>query len=309
MTDIAVADRTPPDDPQGQAPVPRRRGGRVRAVAGVAALLAILAAVSVPFLPVLHESASLSWPQSGSLTSVDAPLVSYAPLALDLRIPAAAVDQLSAAGGVVVSTAPLGAADAARYGLIARVAPGADGDAAQFEIIQRDRRLLSVPVDDLAERSVTVTSTAGQTTARVEGGEAATLTGDFRPQLVGVLTDLQGPVPVGLSVRADLDTRFTSTPSAIKLAAMVMAVLATVIALAALHRIDSLDGRRARRFLPARWWKVTPIDAVVVGTLVLWHFIGTTTSDDGYQFTMARSSLESGYMSNYFRWFGVPEMT
>lgn len=37
------------------------------------------------------------------------------------------------------------------------------------------------------------------------------------------------------------------------------------------------------------------------------HFIGATTTDDGYQFTMARASEQSGYMSNYFRWFAVPE--
>src|SRR5262249_48745546 len=38
-----------------------------------------------------------------------------------------------------------------------------------------------------------------------------------------------------------------------------------------------------------------------------WHFVGATTSDDGYQFGMARTSLVSGYMANYFRYFGVPE--
>ncbi|WP_435531062.1 arabinosyltransferase domain-containing protein [Rhodococcus spelaei] len=306
MTDSAVADRTQSDRPD---PTPVSRGDvtRVRVVAAVASVLAILAAVSVPFLPVQQETAKLSWPQAGSLTSVDAPLVSYAPLELDLKIPAAAVQQLAAAGGVVVSTAPVGSADAARYGLVARINAGADGGSAQFEIVQRDQHLLSVPVADLAGRAVTVTSTAEQTTTTVDGSDGATLTGDFRPQMVGVFTDLHGAAPVGLSVTADLDTRFTSTPSAVKLVAMIVAVLATVVALVGLHRIDSLDGRRARRFLPARWWKFAPIDAVVVGTLALWHFIGASTSDDGYQFTMARSSLESGYMANYFRWFGVPE--
>nr|WP_254923164.1 arabinosyltransferase domain-containing protein [Rhodococcus sp. OK302] len=288
-------------------PVSRRDVTKIRVVAVVASVLAILAAVSIPFMPVQQETASLSWPQSDSLTSVDAPLVSYAPLELDLTIPASAVQQLSSVGGVVVSTAPVGTADAARYGLVARVNPGSDGGPAQFEIVQRDQDLLSIQVGDLAGRSVTVTSTAEETTTTVAGGDGSTLEGDFRPQMVGVFTDLRGTVPAGLSMHADLDTRFSSTPTLLKTVAMIIAVLTTAIALLALHRIDALDGRRARRFLPARWWKFTPIDAVVVGTLVLWHFIGATTSDDGYQFTMARSSLESGYMSNYFRWFGVPE--
>ncbi|NMM90983.1 arabinosyltransferase [Rhodococcus sp. SRB_17] len=306
MTDSALADRTQSDRPDS-TPVSRRDVTRIRVVAVVASVLAILAAVSIPFMPVQQETASLSWPQADLLASVDAPLVSYAPLELDLSIPASTVQQLAATGGVVVSTAPVGAADAARYGLVARVNPGADGRPAQFEIVQRDQHLLSIPVDDLVGRSVAVTSTAEKTATTVAGSDGTSLEGDFRPQMVGVFTDLRGTVPAGLSVHADLDTRFSSTPSLLKSVAMIVAVLSTAIALLALHRIDALDGRRARRFLPARWWKFTPIDAVVVGTLVLWHFIGATTSDDGYQFTMARSSLESGYMSNYFRWFGVPE--
>ncbi|MFC7449548.1 arabinosyltransferase domain-containing protein [Rhodococcus daqingensis] len=306
MTVSAVDERQ-----QSSRPDPKRavRGevGRVRLVAVVSSVLGILAALSVPFLPVQQESASLSWPQADSVTSVDAPLVSYAPLEFDATIPAAAATQLSATGGVVVTTAPVGAADAARYGVVARVSPGADGAPAQFEIVQRDQNLLSIPVDELAGRSVTVTSNSERTTATLAGGDPITLAGDFRPQMVGVFSDLRGAVPEGLAVRADLDTRFTSTPSAIKLVAMIVAVLATAVALVGLHRIDGLDGRRSRRFLPARWWRFRSIDAVVIGTLLLWHFIGATTSDDGYQFTMARTSLESGYMSNYFRWFGVPE--
>ncbi|MFC4602072.1 arabinosyltransferase domain-containing protein [Rhodococcus kronopolitis] len=287
--------------------VPRSEAARIRLVAIVASVVGILAALSIPFLPVQQETASLSWPQADSLTSIEAPLVSYAPVEFDVSIPAAAAAQLAPSGGVLVSTAPVGAPDAARYGLVARVTPGADGGPARLDVVQRDQTLLSIPVDDLAGRSVTVTSTPERTVTTLTGGDPTTLDGDFRPQLVGVFSDLQGDPPGGLAVNADLDTRFTSTPSLPKIVAMLVAVLATAVALVALHRIDGLDGRRSRRFLPARWWKFTRLDAVVVGTLVLWHFIGATTSDDGYQFTMARTSLESGYMANYFRWFGVPE--
>ncbi|MFD4181560.1 arabinosyltransferase domain-containing protein [Rhodococcus sp. NPDC058514] len=306
MTDTAVADRRQ-SDPSDPVPLSGRDAARIRIVAGVASVLAVLAAVSVPFLPVQQQTATLSWPQADSLASIDSPLVSYAPLEVDVSIPAAAAQQLSTTGGVVISTAPVGAADAARYGLVARVNPGTDDAPARLDVTARDQHLLSIPVDDLAGRSVTVTSNPERTTTTVTGSDPTTLDGDFRPQMVGVFTELQGPSPAGLTVNADIDTRFSSSPSAIKLVAMIVAVLATAVALVALHRIDNLDGRRSRRFLPARWWKLAPIDVVVIGTLVLWHFIGSTTSDDGYQFTMARASLESGYMANYFRWFGVPE--
>ena len=45
----------------------------------------------------------------------------------------------------------------------------------------------------------------------------------------------------------------------------------------------------------------------MIGTLIGWHFFGANTSDDGYLLSMARASEHSGYMANYFRWFGVPE--
>ncbi|GAA3188918.1 hypothetical protein GCM10020255_086870 [Rhodococcus baikonurensis] len=124
--------------------------------------------------------------------------------------------------------------------------------------------------------------------------------------MVGVFSDLDS-VAAGLNVSIEADSRFTSSPSVIKTLAMILGALTAVVSLFALHRLDNRDGRGTRKFLPARWWKFTVLDGVVVGTLVLWHFIGATTTDDGYQFTMARASEQSGYMSNYFRWFAVPE--
>ena len=71
--------------------------------------------------------------------------------------------------------------------------------------------------------------------------------------------------------------------------------------------LDTADGMRHRRFLPPRWWSVTPLDGVVTAVLVWWHFVGANTSDDGYILTMARVSEHAGYMANYYRWFGTPE--
>lgn len=93
----------------------------------------------------------------------------------------------------------------------------------------------------------------------------------------------------------------------LKLLAMAAAIACTALALSALARLDGVDGRTHRRFFPAHWWRVTGIDAVVVGALAGWHFFGANTADDGYLLTMARVSENAGYMANYFRWFGVPE--
>ncbi|EUA24412.1 mycobacterial cell wall arabinan synthesis family protein [Mycobacterium xenopi 3993] len=88
---------------------------------------------------------------------------------------------------------------------------------------------------------------------------------------------------------------------------MVLGVTLTVTALIALHVLDSADGIRHRRFLPPRWWSITPLDVLVIAALVWWQFVGANTADDGYILTMARVSEHAGYMANYYRWFGTPE--
>ncbi len=283
-------------------------------IAIVAAVIGVLSAVAIPLLPVDQEQSSLSWPQNGVTTSVEAPLVSYAPLTFDARIPCSAAQRLDS-GGFVAATIPAGAPGAERYGLVAKTVAASGDTPARLEVILRDTALLSAPLSDLtgADCAVTISSNSSRTVVSVTGSPAAetipskTLDGDFRPQMVGVFSDLDSAAPAGLQVNAEIDSRFSSSPTPIKVVAMIVAVLATLVSLVALHRLDCSDGRRARRFLPARWWRFGIADAVVLGTLVLWHFIGATTADDGYQYTMARSAQSSGYMSNYFRYFSVPE--
>ena len=96
-------------------------------------------------------------------------------------------------------------------------------------------------------------------------------------------------------------------PTLLKLLAMIIGVAMTIIALGALHVLDTADGRSVKRFLPPRWWSLSPLDGVVTAVLVWWHFVGANTADDGYILTMARVSEHAGYMANYYRWFGTPE--
>ena len=88
---------------------------------------------------------------------------------------------------------------------------------------------------------------------------------------------------------------------------MIGAIVATIVALIALWRLDRLDGRRMHSLIPARWRTFSAADVVVVGTFLLWHVAGANSSDDGYILGMARVADHAGYMSNYFRWFGSPE--
>ncbi|WP_415972125.1 arabinosyltransferase domain-containing protein [Rhodococcus sp. 077-4] len=269
-----------------------------RLIAIVTGIIGAVLAIATPLLPVQQDVATLSWPQS-SFGSVNAPLVSYSPVDLEASVPCSAAAGL-ADGGTLISTAPVAAAKTEQKALIVRVDDG------RLQVLLRDRVLAEAPVSELSETcALTVSSNATSTIVDLDG-QANTVDGDIRPQVVGIFTDLTAPVE-GLNVRVDIDSRYSSSPTTFKLLAMIVGALAVIASLFALHRLDSVDCRRHRRFLPSRWRSVTGVDAVVVGVLVLWHFIGANTSDDGYLLNMARVSEHAGYMANYFRWFGVPE--
>ncbi|CDO07804.1 arabinosyltransferase domain-containing protein [Mycolicibacterium cosmeticum] len=291
-----------------------------RLIAIVAGLLGTVLAVATPLLPVTQTTAQLNWPQNGTLTSVDAPLIGYVATDLNISIPCSAAAGLSGPRNVLLSTVPKQAPKAVDRGLlIERV-----GD--DLLVIVRNTPVVSAPLSQVlspACQKLTFTAHADKVTGEFVGLYASPdqngevdpdrpLRGerggyDFRPQIVGVYTDLAGPAPPGLTFSATIDSRYSSSPTWIKMLAMILGVAATAISLLALHRLDVADGMRTRRVLPPRWWSVTPLDGVVTAILVWWHFVGANTSDDGYILTMARVSEHAGYMANYYRWFGTPE--
>jgi arabinosyltransferase C len=291
-----------------------------RLVAIVAGLLGTVLAVATPLLPVTQTTAQLNWPQNGALTSVDAPLIGYVATDLNISIPCSAAAGLSGPRNILLSTVPKQAPKAVDRGLlIERV--GND-----LLVIVRNTPVVSAPLSQVlspACQKLTFTAHADKVTGEFVGLYASPdqnsgvdpgrpLRGerggyDFRPQIVGVYTDLSGPAPPGLTFSATIDSRYSSSPTWIKMLAMILGVAATAISLIALHRLDVADGVRTRRVLPPRWWSVTPLDGVVTAILVWWHFVGANTSDDGYILTMARVSEHAGYMANYYRWFGTPE--
>lgn len=288
-----------------------------RIIAIVAGLLGALLAIATPLLPVEQTTAELNWPQNGVLNSVDAPLIGYVPTELNVSIPCSAAAGLAGPRNVLLSTVPKQAPKAIDRGLlIERV-----GD--DLLVIVRNTPVVSAPLAQVlspACERLTFTAQADQVTGEFVGlvtGPDSDRPGqplrgerggyDFRPQIVGVFTDLSGPAPPGLSFTATIDSRYSSTPTLLKTLVMVLGVALTVIALGALHVLDSADGVRHRRFLPQRWWSLSLLDGLVATVLVWWHFVGANTADDGYILTMARVSDGAGYMANYYRWFGTPE--
>lgn len=289
-----------------------------RLVAVVAGLLGTALAVLTPLLPVTQTTAQLNWPQNGVLNSVTAPLISYVATDLDISVPCRAAAGLDGPGKtVLLSTVPKQAPKAVDRGLLIQRAND------DLVVVVRNTPVVVAPLSQVlspACQRLTFVAHADEVTAEFVGltkgadsdDPGAALKGrrggyDFRPQIVGVFTDLSGPAPDGLSLSATIDTRYSSAPTVLKMVAMVLGVVLTVVALIALHVLDTADGMRHRRFLPSRWWSLTGLDALVLAVLVWWHFVGANTSDDGYILTMARVSEHAGYMANYYRWFGTPE--
>ncbi len=295
-----------------------------RIIAIVAGLVGAALALATPLLPVTQTTAQLNWPQNGVLASVDAPLIGYVATDLTITVPCSTAAGLAGPQNrtrtVLLSTVPKQAPKAIDRGLlIERV----NND---LLVIVRNTPVVSAPMDQVlspACQRLTFTARADKVTGEFVGlvqgpsnnlddDPGAPLRGerggyDFRPQIVGVFTDLSGPAPPGLEFSATLDTRYSSSPTLLKMLAMIVGVAMTVVSLVALHLLDTADGRRVKRFLPPRWWSVKPLDGVVTAVLVWWHFVGANTADDGYILTMARVSEHAGYMANYYRWFGTPE--
>jgi len=289
-----------------------------RVVAVVAGLLGALLALATPLLPVKQTTAQLNWPQNGVLNSVEAPLIGYVATELNISIPCQAAAGLAGPGKtVLLSTVPKQAPKAIDRGLlIERVND-------DLVLIVRNVPVVVAPLSQVlsdACQKVVFTAHADRVTAEFVGltqGPNAEHPGsplrgeksgyDFRPQIVGVFTDLSGPAPPGLTFSATVDTRYSSSPTPLKMAAMLLGVASTLAALIALHVLDTSDGTRHRRFLPSRWWSISGLDGLVTLVLVWWHFVGANTADDGYILTMARVSEHAGYMANYYRWLGTPE--
>jgi len=288
-----------------------------RLVAVVAGLLGAALAILTPLLPVTQTTAQLNWPQNDVLDSVTAPLIGYVATDLSITVPCSAAAGLTGDRTVLLSTVPKQALKAVDRGLLIQRANQ------DLVLVVRNTPVVVAPLSQVLSpdcQKLTFTAHADKVTAEFVGlkngpdsdDPGSPLRGersgyDFRPQIVGVFTDLTGRAPPGLSFSATIDTRYTSSPTAIKTIAMVLGVLLTVVSLIALHVLDTADGVRHRRFLPARWWSLSPLDGLVIAVLVWWHFVGANTSDDGYILTMARVSEHAGYMANYYRWFGTPE--
>ncbi|GGG81018.1 arabinosyltransferase domain-containing protein [Corynebacterium pelargi] len=288
----------------------------LKPVAIITGLLGFLLFVLTPFLPVNQTQASLQWPQNGNLNSVNAPLESYTPVDFHATVPVKAIDKVRDGQSLLLSTLPADSPNATARGLFVRTYEGS------LEVSNRSQVLLQLNKDEIEKLDpnavIKIDSTFDGTTATLpQEAKAKGVTveseqnGDHRPIVSGIYTELEGNAAslenAGLHVDMEINSRFTSTPTWVKTLAMWVGAFMTVASLICLGLMDRLDGKKHPIVLASKSLRPRPLDGVVLAIIGFWYIFGANTSDDGFILTMARASDDSGYMANYYRWFGVPE--
>ncbi|GAA2788684.1 arabinosyltransferase domain-containing protein [Saccharopolyspora taberi] len=307
MLSAGKDDTTSPEDQPAAAPPPKRdpAARKLRVIASILGVIGTVLALAVPFLPVSFEITTLKWPTDQGTRAVSAPLTTFSPIRIDAAVPcetARALDTRSDGHGTLISTTPPGSDYGNVTGLKLQV------DNGRLVLLSKGQQLGTAPVPG-GQCSIKVHSDGHRTTASVGAQQIAQVNDDQRPQLTGIYSDLDAAVDniQGVSFEATVDTRYESTPTVLKIVVMVLAVLAFAGCVVTLRRLDRRAGRRPPRLAPPGWWKPTFRDGAVVFALVVWWLIGAMTSDDGYILSIARARAEADYITNYYRWFAVPE--
>ncbi|TVT19075.1 arabinosyltransferase, partial [Amycolatopsis rhizosphaerae] len=301
---VATDEATDPEHRAGQDPSVSPPTLLWRWLAIVLGLVAAGCALAYPFLPVVQDTAEITWPVGSDTRPVNAPLTGYWAQDLEITLPCGTIQALSARqpGGALLFSSIPPARTGGGAGVQLRIEQGV------LSAFNRGQQVARQPLPT-AGCDVQFSSTGKHTTLKVGNTPVYDAGGDVRPRVVGIYTDITSAKdPIArLAVSITPDTRYQSSPTGLKVAIGVFGVLSLLGCLIAVNRLDAGGARRAPRWAPVGWWKLTGRDLTVFGVLGLWVFIGPGTSDDGYIFTMARVADQVGYLTNYHRWFGVAE--
>ncbi|PWV85739.1 arabinosyltransferase C [Prauserella marina] len=274
-----------------------------RRLAVVLGLVATACALAFPFLPVVQDTAKIVWPVNGDTTQVNAPLTGYWAQDLQVHIPCETVRGLDArtqGEATLFSTVPSARTENGA-GMQLRVNDG---------LLTANNRGQQVARQPLPAEGCDVhfSSDANKTSLTVGGTEVYQESGDVRPRVLGIYTAITSEDSAsGLSAEITTDTRYQSSATGLKITVGIVGVLAIIGCLIAVNRLDTGVARRAPRWAPVGWWRLTGRDIAVIVALGAWVFIGPVTSDDGYILSMARVTEDAGFLANYHRWFGVAE--
>ena len=284
------------------------RAARPRLLLILLAALSLLCSVAFVLAPVERPEAVYSWPSApGDATAVAIPLMLERPAQLRAEIDCAAA-RAAGDGTVLLATTPTDRRPGDPElpgGLLVEVVGG------ELTVRTDGTELPPQQIPASGDCGWELTSSAAATTLRLDGEVVVDEAADLRPAVAGVSTG--APAPDGLAVAVTADTVFQTSPTPLKTALAVLAVLAlagAVVLVARRERAPAPAGRTAAGTPAAgarRGVVRLAVDAVVVLVLGVWTVIGPMTVDDGYIAGIIRSRDENGYVGNVYRWFNAPE--
>ena len=263
------------------------------------ALLAVLSALAFPLAPVTQPTVDVALPPPGAPAVTALPLMPYQPVTLRASA-SCEVIRATPPGAAVLATVGPWVLDGDTGGLRMRAA------GAGLAVSSNGIALATVPLPP-GPCTVTVDTTAERTVVALDGAPVATTDADVRPVVSALWT--AAPSTAGLAVALRTDTRFQTTPSALKwaLGAGVVLGVAGVAACAVLADRAAHPRRARRRAVQLPLVHPGPVDAVVVVGLAIWAVIGPATVDDGYIAGIVRGRGENGFVGNVYRWLNAPE--
>ncbi|NMO02969.1 arabinosyltransferase [Gordonia sp. TBRC 11910] len=297
--------------------VPVTSPAATRLVAVIAGIVGVILCGLTPLLPVKATDASFSWPSTQRLgaadSSVTAPLIAQTAKSMQISIPCRVLADLPAGPTTVLATMPT-RAGASAFMLSVKA------EGTSVTVTTRNAVLATAARSAIAAGGCTdlkVWSTATGIGAQFAGlGPATVLASDKRPQIDGIFSDLTTPQAkaasaAGLHARIDIDNRYASSPTILKLLVMILGVLAVVVSLVALYLLDRIGGYHRNvgrtRAMLRHSLIPRPTDIAVTAILVLWALIGAGSPDDGYILNMGRVAVDAGYLPDYYRFFGIAE--
>ncbi len=271
-------------------------------------MLAVGLAILLPLAPVRMSTPSVQWPQVVTAPeSTSLQLVNQTPRGLEVHF---SCDTARAADltqdGVLLATITPDQPVAAEQGLVVRVLDG------RLLIDAVGASLLDTAVSEQA-CSYLIRSDGNELVVSRNDDEVAR--GNELPQidvLATSLMSLPGADSEDLSVRVLVDDQMASSPTALKIAALVLMLLAAAVAIWAMIRLDVLhrrtipaqdaaDGPESTANRAPRQTALIIIDTLVIVVLICWVFLAPMTDDDGYYSAMARNAPYEGYVGNYYQ--------
>jgi cell wall arabinan synthesis protein/EmbC-like arabinotransferase in arabinogalactan biosynthesis/arabinosyltransferase-like concanavalin domain-containing protein len=257
-------------------------------------LLGVLVALVLPFVPVIADQTTVSWPAPGhSVVSSTALFAPYRPAELAATVPCSAIRAATDRGGAVtvLATGPYG------DGLVLRTEAGV------AQLLLGARVVSTQPVAGTLSDCQTRVRADPTGTAITIGNNKTITVAEPVPKVFAFRTDLDAEQAAGMAVTARTASPFATSPSPVKILLIAVQLLAALIALGLLARTRRAAEDPAR---PPIAWRMAWVDVGVLGVLAGWAVIGPLTDDDGFATTIARNAV-TGNVGNYYRWWNASE--